>query len=151
MSRERYVSLVEELCKELEIADTAAVLQRCAMEVAGYEVLLTHMSSDENAMYMNFNFGIVSGGRTLHAFHMMLQSNMTLYAQDQAQLGVHPETGSPLLIVRVPMTDEIDGPWLADTFNHYCEHGRYWRQNLHDAHDEENMVMPHTHFIWMRA
>jgi hypothetical protein len=151
VSREKYENLVRELCRAMEVNDPATVLQRGALEVAGYEVLLSHLPGDPNAMYMNFNFGIVSAGRTLRLFHQMLTSNLTLYAQDQAQLGVNPETGGMLLIVRIPMTDEVDGPWLADTFNHYSEHGRYWRQNRAEIPDEVHEQPAHAQFVWMRC
>jgi hypothetical protein len=151
MSREKYEGLVRAMCEALHVSDSATVLQRGAMEVSGFEVLVAHYSNDEVAMYLNFNFGILGGGKTLHGYFTMLQSNISLYAQDQAQLGVNPDTGGVLLIVRVPMTDEVDGPWLADTFAHYSEHGAYWRQTLHTVHDEEHAGPPQSHFIWMRA
>lgn len=151
MSAERYQGLVQALCKEVGIADAQTAIDRGVIEVGGYEVLVTHMASDEQAMYLNFNFGIASAGRTLRLFHFMLQSNTTIYAQDQAQLGVNPDTGGLLLIVRVPMTDELDGPALAETLVHYSEHGRYWRDTMYSTADEMYDGMPHTHFIWMRA
>jgi len=154
VSAERYQSLVSDLCTALQLPSTQQVLDRGVIEVGGYEVVVQHLPSDEGAMYLNFDFGIVSAGRTLRALHMMLTSNLTLYAQDQAQLGMDPTTGCLLLIIRVPMTDEIDGAWLADTFTHYSEHGNYWRQNLGNvALDEmyDPAVAPSSHFIWMRA
>ena len=151
MSYEKYKGLVGQLCKALDVPDTEVVLQRGTLEIAGFELLVAHYSNDEQAMYLNFSFGIVGAGKTMHVFQQMLQSNMTIYGQDQAQLGLNPSTGGILLIVRVPMTDEIDGPWLADTFTHYSEHGRFWRDNLHNANDEMYAGPPHTHFVWMRA
>lgn len=151
MSREKYEGLVRELCRLVDVANADVVLQRTALEVAGFELMLIHLPSDEGAMYMNFNFGITSAGRTQRLFHQMLTSNLSIYAQDQAQLGVQPDTGSVLLIVRIPMTDEVNGEYLADTLNHYSEHGRYWRQGIADVADEMYDGPPHTHFLWLRA
>jgi len=151
MSRQRYEDLVRDLCKVFEVGNADGVLQRGALEVSGYEVSLLHLGNDEHAMYMNFNFGIASAGKTLRLFYLMLQSNLSIYAQDQAQLGVSPDTGVVLLIVRVPMTDDIDGQWLADTFVHYSEHGRYWRQNMADVPDDQFPGAPSAPFLWMRA
>jgi hypothetical protein len=151
VTRQRYEDLVKDVCKAFEIGDAQAVLQRGALEVSGHEIAMLHLSNDEHAMYMNFNFGICSAGKTLRLFHLMLQSNLTIYSQDQAQLGVSPDTGVVLLIVRVPMTDDIDGAWLAETFTHYSEHGRYWRQNISDVADDQYLGPPSAHFVWMRA
>jgi hypothetical protein len=151
MDRNRYEALVKELCKELDVVDVEGVLQRGAMTVAGHEVQVSHFSNDKVAMYLNFSFGIVGAGKTQNAFHQLLVSNMSIYAQDQGQLGVVPATGGILLIVRVPMTDEVDGKWLADTFVHYAEHGKYWRDTLHAVVDEQFAGPPETHFLWMRA
>ena len=151
MDRAKFEALVRELCKELEVADVEGVLSRTSMTVAGYEVMVQHFNNDKGAMYLNFHFGIVSAGRTLNAFHQLLQSNQTIYGQDQAQLGLVPTHGGILLIVRVPMTDEVDGKWLADTFVHYAEHGKFWRNNLHAVVDEQFAGPPQTHFLWMKA
>jgi hypothetical protein len=115
--------------------------------------MVTQLQADEKAMYLNFYFGCVSAGRTLAAFRLMLQSNMTVYGQDQAQLGLQPDHGGVLLIVRVPMTDEIDGPYLAETITHYSEHGKYWVETLHGVEDEEYPPVTRTTrpFVWIAA
>ncbi len=151
MSSEKYDQLVRDMCKAVGVSDADGVLQRGAIVVEGYEMMLAHYNSDEHAMYLNFNFGIVGPGRTQPLFERMLTSNMTIYAQDQAQLGVHPDTGGLLLIVRIPMTDEVDGNWLVETVQHYLEHGRYWRESMFNTTDEMNDVPSHMHFVWMKA
>jgi hypothetical protein len=153
MSAEKFETLVGALCKELGIADVDTVRQRGVVEVGGYHIMLTHLPSDEKAMYVNFYFGCTSAGRTLAAFQLMLQSNLTVYGQDQAQLGLQPDHGGVLLIVRVPFTDEVDGPYLAETIEHYSEHGRYWIETLHGIEDEQytptwDVPVP---FAWMKA
>jgi hypothetical protein len=148
---DKFADLVRAMCVEVGAPDVDEVIRRGAIEIGGYEVLLAHYSNDERAMYLNFNFGIATAGRTERLFKMMLESNFTIYSQDQAQLGVHPDTGGLLLIVRVPMTDEVDGAYLAETFTHYAEHGKYWRDNQYATVDEMNdPALPHQ-FVWMRA
>jgi hypothetical protein len=81
----------------------------------------------------------------------MLESNLTLYAQDQAQLGLDPQTGEVLLCVRIAMTAEIDSTWLAETCAHYTEHGRYWRDNLSNASDDMFNGLCEGRYMWIRS
>lgn len=151
MSFDRYRELVTQMCGVVGIPDAEAVLARGAVEIEGYEVLVSHFENDPEAMYLNFNFGIVTAGRTLRVFRLLLEANLQIYAQDQAQMGLNPDTGGVLLIVRVPMTDEIDGTWLADTFNHYIEHGQYWRDSIITATDEMFEGVCSGQYMWLRA
>jgi len=151
MSVERYTELVTELCAEIGLPDAGAVLARAAIEVEGMEVLLGYFETDPQAMYLNFNFGIVTAGRTLRVFQLLLEANLTVYAQDQAQLGLNPDTGGVILIARVPFTDDIDGKWLADTLTHYGEHGRYWRDNIAAASDEMFAGLCSGEYLWLKA
>jgi hypothetical protein len=150
----RFSSLVDALCREIGIpADPDVVRDFGMIEVGGFHVMVTHMQADEQAMYLNFCFSCVSPGRTLGVFRAMLQSNFTVYGQDQAQLGLQPDHGSVLLIVRVPMTEEIDGAYLAETIQHYSEHGRYWVETLHAVEDEMYLPSPFSPepFVWIKA
>lgn len=151
MSYERYTDLVKQLCTTIGIPDAQAVIDRGVVEIEGYEVLITHYENDAAAMYMNMHFGIVTAGRTLRVFRLLLESNLTIYAQDQAQVGLNPDTGGVLLIVRIPMSDEVDGVWLADTFNHYVEHAKYWRESIVEATDEMFEGVCSGEFMWLRA
>lgn len=151
MSVDRYCELIRELCDVVGLPDAEAAIARNAIEVEGFEVLLGHYENDPDAMYLNFTFGSVTAGRTLRVYRLMLEANLTLYAQDQAQLGIDADTGVVLLIVRVPMTPETDGLYLADTFNHYAEHGRYWQENILLAEDEMFESLSHGDYTWLRA
>lgn len=151
MSLERYQQLVQQLCEVVDLPDVAGVLSRGSLEVSGFSVLLGHYENDLGALYLSFNFGIVSAGRSLHLFKLMLEANLTVYAQDQAQMGLDPETGSVLLIVRVPMADDIDGAWLAETFDHYAEHGRYWRDSMINAPDDAFEGLCSGEYTWMKV
>ncbi len=151
MSYERYSELVTALCGVVGIPDAPTVLERGTMEVEGFDVRLEHFENDEAAMYLNFDYGIVTAGRTLRIFRLLLESNLLVYAQDQAQIGLNPDTGGVLLIVRIPMNEDVDGPWLAETFDHYVEHGRYWRDNILTATDEMFEGICRGDYLWMRA
>ena len=151
MSYERYTDLVKQLCTTVGIPDAQAVIDRGVVEIEGYEVLITHYDNDAAAMYMNMHFGIVTAGRTLRVFRLLLEANLSIYAQDQAQMGLNPDTGGVLLIVRIPMSDEVDGTWLADTFNHYVEHAKYWRESIVEATDEMFEGVCSGEFMWLRA
>ncbi len=151
MSFERYSELVHDLCSVVDLPSAESVLERGVMEVEGFEVALSHFENDPDAMYLNFSFGIVTAGRTLRIFRLMLEANLSIYAQDQAQLGLDPDTGGVLLIIRVPMSDDINGTWLADTFAHYSEHGRYWRDSILIASDEMFESLSYGDYSWVRA
>jgi len=148
---QRYQQLVRELCEVLEIPDAEEVLRRRELEYEAFCVLLMHVSNDSAAMYVQFDYGVTTAGRTLSILRLMLESNILVYAQDQAQLGLDPDTGSTQLIVRVPMTEDIDGAWLADTLKHYAEHGRYWRDHLLQAPDEMFEAISSGDYLWLRA
>lgn len=149
--QERYEQLVGELCAAIDLPDLNAVLTNRMIEVEGFCVMLDHVESDAEAMYLQFDYGIPTAGRTLRIFRLMLESNLLVYAQDQAQLGVDPETGAALLIVRVPMLDEIDGIWLAETLAHYAEHGRYWRDNMMQSPDQLLEGVASGDYQWLRV
>jgi hypothetical protein len=147
----RYQDLVRALCEEMDIPDVEDVLQRRGLEHETFNVMLMHVANDPGALYVQFDYGITTAGRTLSILRLMLESNLLVYAQDQAQLGLDPDTGSTQLIVRVPMTDDIDGRWLADTLKHYAEHGRYWRDHLLQAPDEMYEAISSGDYLWLRA
>jgi hypothetical protein len=151
MNAERYVALVGELCGVLGLPDPNAVLDRGCLEVDGMEVLVANFSNDPAAMYMSFHFGLVPAGRSLRVFRMMLEANMTIYAQDQAQMGMNPDTTGVILLVRVPMSEDIDGAWVAETITHYNDHARYWRNNILQADDDMYQGIVSGQYMWMKV
>jgi len=150
-NHQRYKELVRALCEVLDLPDADTVLGHRELEYETFSVLLMHVANDPGALYVQFDYGVTTAGRTLSILRLMLESNVLVYAQDQAQLGLDPDTGSTQLIVRVPMTDDIDGPWLADTLKHYAEHGRYWRDHLLQSPDEMFEAISSGDYLWLRA
>jgi Tir chaperone protein (CesT) family len=150
VSRERYEELVKALCVSIDLPGWQTALSTRTVEVEGFCVLLDHVENDAEAMYLQFDYGMPSAARTLQVFRLMLESNLLVYAQDQAQLGVDPQTGAALLIVRVPMLDDITGDWLAETLVHYAEHGRYWRDNMLQSADEMFEGISTGAYHWLR-
>jgi len=150
-NRERYLGLLRELCAQLDIPDVDGVLQTRRVEVEGFSVLIDHVTNDPEAMYMQFDYGITTAGRTMSIFRLMLESNLLVYAQDQAQLGLDPETGSSQLIIRVPMGDSIDGPWMMETLTHYAEHGRYWKDHMLQAPDDMFEAISAGDYLWLKG
>jgi len=148
---ERYIALVRDLCVALDLPDADAVLASRRVEVEGFSVIVDHVANDPGAMYLQFDYGVTTAGRTLSILRLMLESNLLVYAQDQAQLGLDPDTGSTQLIVRISMTDDIDGAWLYETLLHYVEHGRYWRDHLLQAPDEMYEAISAGDYLWLRA
>jgi Tir chaperone protein (CesT) family len=143
--------LLLELCEAVGFHDTASVIQRRVIEVEGFECSFDTPESDPDSFYVLLSFGLPTAGRTLKVFRAMLESNLLVYAQDQAQLGIDPETGSVLLIARISLGDDIDGAWLADTITHYCEHGRFWRDHLLCSDDDMFDGIASGEYFWLRA
>lgn len=143
--------LIRALCAEIGMADAQAVVDNKMLEVEGFECSMEMPESDPGTLYLLFNFGIATAGRTLRLFRSMLEANLTTYAQDQAQLGIDADSGVTLLIVRVPVASEIEAGWLADTLTHYAQHGLYWRENIFKAEDEMFEGIALGNYEWIRA
>ncbi|QGZ65831.1 CesT family type III secretion system chaperone [Paraburkholderia acidisoli] len=151
MSSDLYAALVGELCAAVGLPDADHVLDTRSIEVEGFDVRLDHFDTDETALYVTFQYGAVTAGRALTVFRLMLEANLLIYAQDQAQLGMDSDTGGVVLIVRVSFADDLDGEALADMLSHYADHGRYWRQNIIEASDERFEGIAAGEFVWLRA
>lgn len=93
MSSDRYTWLIEDLCAVIGLPDVQNVLTTRAIEVEGFDVRLDYFDNDIDAMYANFHYGAVTAGRTLTIFRLMLEANLLVYAQDQAQMGIDTDTG----------------------------------------------------------
>ncbi|MFM0553143.1 CesT family type III secretion system chaperone [Paraburkholderia sediminicola] len=148
---ERYAQLVRDLCETVGLADVEHVLTTRSIEVEGFDVRLEYFENDLDAMYANFHYGTVTAGRTLAVFRLMLEANLMIYAQDQAQLGLDTDTGGIVLVLRVPFTYDVDGAVLADLLAHYAEHGRYWQQNILESTDEMFEGVASGNYMWLRA
>ncbi|MBN3825116.1 molecular chaperone Tir [Burkholderia sp. Ac-20384] len=151
MSRERFTGLIHEICNVVGLPDAKYIVATQALEVEGFDVRLENYETDPDSLYVCFHFGAVTPGRTLVVFRLMLEANLLIYAQDQAQLCLDSDTGSIVLLMRVPMTDDVSGEFLADVFAHYAEHGRYWQKNILESGDEMFEGIASGNFMWLRA
>jgi hypothetical protein len=144
-----YTPLIEDLCATVGLPDPDHVLDTRSIEVEGFDVRLDHFD-DDTGLYIVFEFGTVAPERVLGVYRLMLEANLLVYAQDQAQLGVDSDTGSSVLVVRAELP-ELNGETLADLLAHYAEHGRYWQQNILQATDEHYEAVASGAFMWIRA
>ncbi|VWB88414.1 CesT family type III secretion system chaperone [Burkholderia lata] len=151
MSLQRRNQLIRELCELRGIGDAESVITTGAVSIDDFDVTIDYFDEDPAAIYINFQFGIVSGGRTLRVFRLLLEANLSVYTQDQAQLGVEAETGGVVLVVRGVLSEHTDGAWLIETIEHYVEHGRYWRENILLSDDEMFSHLSDGSYIWIRA
>jgi hypothetical protein len=151
MSRERYEELIHEVCAVVGLPDADYVVETRSLEIEGFDVHLDHQETDPSSIYVTFHYGAVTAGRTLTVFRLMLEANLLIYAQDQAQLCLDPDTGSIVLLIHVPMSEEVTGEYLADIFGHYAEHGRYWQNNILQSGDEMFEGIASGNFVWLRA
>ncbi|MEM5383962.1 CesT family type III secretion system chaperone [Paraburkholderia phymatum] len=151
MSEDRYVELVASLCETVGLPDVEHVLETRSIEVGGLDVRLDCFGEDPYAIYLSFDFGAVTAGRVLTVYRLMLEANLLVYAQDQAQLGLDSDYGNVVLQVRVPFADAPSGETLADLLAHYSEHGTYWKQCILEASDESFEAIATGNFSWIRA
>ena len=151
MSLEHYAEIVRATCEVVGLPDAEYVLETHTLEVEGFDVRLDHFENDPSAMYVNFHYGTVTAGRTLNVFRLLLEANLLVYAQDQAQLGLDSDTGGIVLILRLALTDDVDGNVVADLLTHYAEHGRYWLQNIIESSDEMFEGIASGTYYWLRA
>lgn len=151
MSFERFEQLVRDVCAVVDLPDAEYVLDTRTLDIEGFDVRLDHFENDPQAMYVNFHYGTVTAGRTLVIFRLMLEANLLIYAQDQAQLGLDTDTGGIVLIVRLPFAADVDGVAVADLMSHYAEHGRYWRRNIIESTDEMFEGIARGQYTWLRA
>ena len=151
MSDEALHGLLAAIAAEVGLTDVAGVVAARMLEVQGFECTFDIPESDSDALYLLFNFGISTAGRTLRLYTAMLEANLTTYAQDQAQMGIDADTGVAFLIVRVPGVSGIDVGWLAETLVHYSTHGLYWRDSIFQASDEMFEGISRGDYEWIRA
>src|SRR5438045_8577057 len=112
MSYERYTELVTSMCTVVGLPSPATVLERGAVEIEGVEIQLNHFENDPEAMYLNFHFGSVTAGRTLRVFRLLLEADMQIYEQDEAQMGVNTNTGADMLMQADTRTDAGDEAYV---------------------------------------
>lgn len=151
MSEQRYIEVVTDLCQLIGIGDVNQVLKMRRLEVEGFDVALDHFEDDPDSMYLSFEYGIVTSGRTLNVFRLMLEANISVYAQDQAQLGLDEVTGGVIMLVRVELKPDLDGTILSDLLSHYAEHGRYWRDSIMQTPDDMYEGLANGDYMWIRA
>jgi hypothetical protein len=151
MSLDRRNELIRALCDLRSIGDAGQVIENGVVCIDDFDIAIDYFDEDPAAVYVNFQFGIVTGGRTLRVFRLLLEANLSVYAQDQAQLGVEAETGGVVLVVRGILDDNSDGQWLVDMIEHYVEHGRYWRENILLSDDEMFRHLSDGAYVWIRA
>lgn len=151
MSLEQRNHLIVELCQHLGVPNPDEIVEAGRLEVDGFTVSIDFYEQDDAAIYVHVHYGIVAAGRTLRIFRLLLEANLCIYAQDQAQLGLDSDTGGIVLIVRVPLTDDLDGAWLAELLDHYAEHGRYWQNNIFSSSDEMFDNLASGSYVWLRA
>lgn len=151
MSQELFEPLLRDLCNAVGLPDPDMMVARRQLQVEGFDVLLDYLEDDPDAFYLYFQFGIVTAGRTLTIYRLMLEANLLIYAQDQAQFGMDSDTGGIVLLVRIGLTPDVTGDWLANLMVDYAEHGRYWRDQIVQSPDEMFEGLNHGDYTWLRA
>lgn len=151
MQLELFEDLLRDLCVVVGLPDAEEMVSRRQMQVEGFDVVLDYLEDDPGAFYLYFQFGIVTAGRTLAVYRLMLEANLLIYAQDQAQFGMDSDTGGIVLLVRIALTQDVSGEWLANLMIDYAEHGRYWRDQIVQSTDDMFEGIGNGDYTWLRA
>ncbi len=145
-----FKALLAALGAELGVPASSAWIERRCLTLGGYDVRFHYGAGDPEAFHIHFDFGICTPGRTLTVYRLMLESNLLVYAQDQAQMGVDNATGAMVLLTRVSLLEPVQVQWLAETLLHYLEHGRYWREKIMTSPDEMFEGIGDGDYAWIR-
>jgi hypothetical protein len=148
---ELFDDLLRQLCSVVGLPDPDQMVQKRQIQVEGFDVQFDYIEEDPEAFYLYFQYGIVTAGRTLTIYRLMLEANLLIYAQDQAQFGMDSDTGGIVLLVRIGLSAEITGEWLANLMIDYAEHGRYWRDQIVQSTDEMFEGISNGDYTWLRA
>ena len=151
MTAALFDALLRDLCTVVGLPDPEQMVQKRQLQVEGFDVLLDYLEDDPTAFYLYFQFGIVTAGRTLTIYRLMLEANLLIYAQDQAQFGMDSDTGGIVLLVRIGLTEDVTGDWLANLMVDYAEHGRYWQDQIVQSTDEMFEGISNGDYTWLRA
>ena len=151
MTAALFDALLRDLCTVVGLPDPEQMVQKRQLQVEGFDVLLDYLEDDPTAFYLYFQFGIVTAGRTLTIYRLMLEANLLIYAQDQAQFGMDSDTGGIVLLVRIGLTEDVTGAWLANLMVDYAEHGRYWQDQIVQSTDEMFECISNGDYTWLRA
>ncbi len=146
-----FEDLLRDLCQVVGLPDPEDLVARRQMQVEGFDVQLDYLPDDPGAFYVYFQFGVVTAGRTLAVYRLMLEANLLIYAQDQAQFGLDSDTGGIVLLVRIALTEDVTGHWLANLMIDYAEHGRYWRDQIVQSPDDMFEGIGNGDYTWLRA
>jgi hypothetical protein len=151
MSIERRDDLYVQVCETLDIPYSEDSIKAGVWNIGGFDASIDYYDDDPAAIYLSFDYGIVTAGRTLRIFRLLLEANLTIYAQDQAQLGLDSELGTIVLLVRLTLSDDMDGGYLTELLEHYVDHGMYWRDNILQASDEMFDNLARGTYQWIKA
>jgi hypothetical protein len=151
MGLQLFEALLRDLCGVVGLPDPDLMMEKRQLQVEGFDVLLDYLEDDSDAFYLYFQFGIVTAGRTLSVYRLMLEANLLIYAQDQAQFGMDSDTGGIVLLVRIGLTEDVTGEWLANLMVDYAEHGRYWKDQIVQSTDEMFEGISNADYTWLRA
>ena len=82
MSLERRDELIREICALRDVPGADEVLARGVLDIDGFDVAVDHFEEDGDAVYVTFQYGVVTAGRTLRVFRLLLEARRRTLAQE---------------------------------------------------------------------
>ena len=127
MSEEKYSSLVDDFCKLLPDTDAKQLKETGSMSVEGIEVTFVYMHDlIPGVLYVTCDLGLLANADEKTCYQKMLEINFFLIHQLGPQMAIHPETGEPLLITRIPL-DGFDAKSLLQVLQITIRMIKDWR------------------------
>jgi hypothetical protein len=145
------VDLLSDFCQCVGLPDASTVIELRMVQVKGMEVGFEVFDDDPDYFQIQFRFGSIAAGRALRVFRLMLEANLLVYAKDNAQFAMDPDTSDSVLLLRVPFAEQTTGQWLAETLSHYAAHVEYWKNNILSCEDEQFNGVASGEYQWLRA
>lgn len=148
MADNRLQELLQDFCDTVGL-HPVEILRRRQVLVKGIDVVFAQPADDPDHFRVHFQFGAVAAGRSLKVFRLILEANVLVYAKEDAMMGMDPDTGGVVLMLRVAFG--VTGRWLADTLAHFAEHGLYWRNNILECPDPMLEGICSGFYVWIKA
>lgn len=145
MSRHRYASLIENLCKLSRLSNPAAIMQGGTIEVNDIKFSLIYSEKiDPDLMFIYCDFGDPPPGRNSDVYRLLLKQNLFFYKGSGPVFAIAPDT-ERVLLAQYERLDEITPDALLHRLNQLSIQAQSWRSDPFALEDVAHQTRTHTH------
>lgn len=128
MSKERYVELVKEFCKLVNLDQPEQVLAGNAVAIDGFDFYLSHKEeTDHDVLVVHCDFGVPKTNRLLDVYRALLEANMVIYGSHSPAFMLTPN-GNVALAYHYRF-DQIVPEQLLGLFVSLAEQAKEWNKH----------------------